>query len=226
MSRAVSHWVPDQPTDLSIRRSPPPSCAALLPIAPVKSRQLTAHQAARPRFFASTGRRSSRSGFHYASRPRRGCVPRNAHSPWQIRTSQWATLPKRAWVAGADAEWSRRTRPETKHHQRPRDRGNPGRRPWCGKRGPSREGGKQYAANDSLPIRRPDPHRDRYLARSQRAVGLGSLFFGLTLAGPDQIGVLTLPTSADPPFQDLATLIFSRAPRKTLWGSDSTRKRL
>ncbi|MEV6335398.1 hypothetical protein AB0M12_11850 [Nocardia vinacea] len=44
------------------------------------------------------------------------------------------------------------------------------------------------------------------------------LFFGLTLAGPDQIGVLTAPTSADPPFQDLATLVFSRAPRKTLWG--------
>ncbi|MFI7664684.1 hypothetical protein [Nocardia sp. NPDC049526] len=33
------------------------------------------------------------------------------------------------------------------------------------------------------------------------------LFFGLTLAGPDQIGLLTLPTSADPPFQDLATLL-------------------
>ncbi|WP_433761469.1 hypothetical protein [Nocardia sp. CA-135398] len=44
------------------------------------------------------------------------------------------------------------------------------------------------------------------------------LFFGLTLAGPDQIGVLTLPTSADPPFQDLAMLAFSRAPRRTLWG--------
>src|SRR5690348_8217814 len=44
------------------------------------------------------------------------------------------------------------------------------------------------------------------------------LFFGLTLAGPDQIGVLTQPSSADPPFQDLATLVFSRAPRQTLWG--------
>ncbi|MEV4238338.1 MULTISPECIES: hypothetical protein [unclassified Nocardia] len=44
------------------------------------------------------------------------------------------------------------------------------------------------------------------------------LFFGLTLAGPDQIGVLTQPTSADPPFQDLATLVFSQAPRQTLWG--------
>ncbi|WP_433680372.1 hypothetical protein [Nocardia sp. CA-119907] len=44
------------------------------------------------------------------------------------------------------------------------------------------------------------------------------LFLGLTLAGPDQIGVLTQPTSTDPPFQDLATMVFSRAPRQTLWG--------
>ncbi|WP_062982524.1 hypothetical protein [Nocardia anaemiae] len=64
------------------------------------------------------------------------------------------------------------------------------------------------------------------LIRTVTATLLGSnaqsdstpLFFGLTLAGPDQIGVLTLPTSADPPFQDLAVLAFSRAPRQTLWG--------
>ncbi|WP_040782519.1 hypothetical protein [Nocardia pneumoniae] len=46
------------------------------------------------------------------------------------------------------------------------------------------------------------------------------VFFGLTLVGPDRVGVMPqpiLPTS-EPPIHDLSTLIFSRAPRATLWG--------
>lgn len=46
------------------------------------------------------------------------------------------------------------------------------------------------------------------------------MFFGFTLVGPDQIGVMPhpIPLSDDTPMQDVATSIFSRAPRQTLWG--------
>ncbi|MFQ6394980.1 hypothetical protein ACLMAJ_16135 [Nocardia sp. KC 131] len=46
------------------------------------------------------------------------------------------------------------------------------------------------------------------------------MFFGFTLAGPDQIGVMMhpMPPSDATSMQDVATSIFSQAPRKTLWG--------
>lgn len=46
------------------------------------------------------------------------------------------------------------------------------------------------------------------------------MFFGLTLMGLDQVGVMMqpIPPTDEPPIQDLATLTFSRAPRATLWG--------